>query len=43
VDLVVTQNGASTRELDVGLQGEIVVGKFVDIARPTLQQNMAAR
>jgi 2-oxoglutarate ferredoxin oxidoreductase subunit beta len=36
----VIKNGASTRDLDLGLSGEIVVGKFVDIVRPTLQQAM---
>jgi 2-oxoglutarate ferredoxin oxidoreductase subunit beta len=36
----VIKNGASTRDLDLNMQGEIVVGKFVDIERPTLQQTM---
>ena len=36
----VIKNGARTREVDINLQGEIVVGKFVDIERPTLQQSM---
>lgn len=37
------KNGASTRELDLGFQGEIVVGKFIDTERPTLQQSMEER
>ncbi len=36
----VIKNGASTRDVDINLQGEIIVGKFVDIERPTLQQSM---
>lgn len=36
----VIKNGASTREVDINLHGDIIVGKFVDIERPTLQQNM---
>jgi 2-oxoglutarate ferredoxin oxidoreductase subunit beta len=36
----IIKNGARTREVDINLQGEIVVGKFVDIERPTLQQSM---
>jgi len=39
----VIKNGASTRELDLSLGGEIIVGKFVDIDRPTLQQSMDQR
>jgi 2-oxoglutarate ferredoxin oxidoreductase subunit beta len=31
----VVQNGADPREADIGLSGPIVVGKFVDIDRPT--------
>ena len=34
------QNGAHTREVDIDLEGQITVGKFVDIERPTLQQSM---
>jgi hypothetical protein len=26
--------------VDINLQGDIIVGKFVDIERPTLRQNM---
>ena len=36
----VIKNGARTREVDINLKGEIIVGKFVDIERPTLQQSM---
>jgi 2-oxoglutarate ferredoxin oxidoreductase subunit beta len=36
----VIKNGAHTREVDIDLQGQITVGKFVDIERPTLQQSM---
>jgi len=36
----VIKNGANTREVDINLQGDIIVGKFVDIERPTLQQSM---
>jgi len=36
----IIKNGARTHEVDINLQGEIVVGKFVDIERPTLQQTM---
>ncbi len=39
----VIKNGASTRELNLDFQGEITVGKFVDIERPPLQQNMQDR
>lgn len=31
----VVRHGASTKEAGIGYQGEIVVGKFVDIERPT--------
>ena len=36
----VIRNGANTREAELDLKGEIVVGKFVDISRPTLQEVM---
>jgi 2-oxoglutarate ferredoxin oxidoreductase subunit beta len=36
----VIKNGASTHEVDINLQSDIIVGKFVDIERPTLQQAM---
>jgi 2-oxoglutarate/2-oxoacid ferredoxin oxidoreductase subunit beta len=39
----VIQNGASTRDLDLEFQGKIIVGKFVDTERPTLQQTMDQR
>ena len=39
----VIKNGASTRDVDIAFGGEIVVGKFVDIERPTLHQSMEQR
>ena len=36
----IIQNGARTHDVDVNLQGDIIVGKFVDIERPTLRQSM---
>ncbi len=36
----VIKSRASTREVDINLHEDIIVGKFVDIERPTLQQNM---
>ena len=36
----VIRHGAPTRELAVGFQGEIVVGKFVDAPRPTFLEAM---
>ena len=36
----VIKNGASTKDLDLSFQGEIVVGEFVNIERPTLRQAM---
>jgi 2-oxoglutarate ferredoxin oxidoreductase subunit beta len=36
----VIMNGASTRTVDLSLQGDIIVGKFVDVERPTLRQAM---
>ncbi len=36
----VIKNGADTRSVDLQNQGEIIVGKFVDIKRPTLKQTM---
>ncbi|MGD0693577.1 MAG: 2-oxoacid:ferredoxin oxidoreductase subunit beta [Terriglobia bacterium] len=36
----VVKNGANTKELELDLKGEIVVGKFVDTNRPTLNQAM---
>jgi 2-oxoglutarate ferredoxin oxidoreductase subunit beta len=36
----VIKNGASTREVDINLQSNIIVGKFVDIERPPLQESM---
>jgi 2-oxoglutarate ferredoxin oxidoreductase subunit beta len=39
----VIKHGASTRDVDLDFQGEIILGKFVDIERPTLQQTMEQR
>ena len=36
----VIKNGASTKDLDISFQTEIVVGEFVNIERPTLRQAM---
>ncbi len=36
----VIRDGASTREVDIGFQGQIVVGKFVDRPRPTWLESM---
>jgi 2-oxoglutarate ferredoxin oxidoreductase subunit beta len=36
----VVKNGANTRDLALDFQGEIIVGKFVDIERPTLHDTM---
>lgn len=36
----VIRNGADPKEVDIDLNGPIVVGKFVDIQRPTLWENM---
>ena len=36
----VVKNGANTRDLALDFQGEIIVGKFVDIDRPTLHDTM---
>jgi 2-oxoglutarate ferredoxin oxidoreductase subunit beta len=36
----VIKNGANTKDLDITFQSEIVVGKFVDIERPTLLESM---
>jgi 2-oxoglutarate ferredoxin oxidoreductase subunit beta len=39
----VIKNGASTRDVDIAFGAEIIVGKFVDIERPTLHQAMEQR
>ncbi len=39
----VIRHGANTRDLNLDFQGEITLGKFVDIERPTLQQTMGQR
>jgi 2-oxoglutarate ferredoxin oxidoreductase subunit beta len=39
----VIKNGASTRDVDIAFGGEIIVGKFVDIERPTLHEAMDQR
>jgi 2-oxoglutarate ferredoxin oxidoreductase subunit beta len=36
----VIKNGASTKDVELILQGDITVGKFVDVERPSLQQVM---
>lgn len=36
----VIKNGADTKELSIGFQGEIVVGKFIDRERPTWLDSM---
>ena len=36
----VINNGASTKDVEIALGGEIICGKFVDIERPTLGQAM---
>ncbi|MCX6004932.1 MAG: thiamine pyrophosphate-dependent enzyme [Chloroflexi bacterium] len=37
----IIKNGADPRETEITQNGPIVVGKFVDIIRPTLQENLA--
>jgi 2-oxoglutarate ferredoxin oxidoreductase subunit beta len=37
----VVKNGASTKDVDIALGGDIICGKFVDIERPTLSQAMS--
>lgn len=37
----VTKNGADLRETDIGRTGPIIVGKFIDTVRPTLQESLA--
>jgi len=39
----VVRNGARTNEVELDLKREIVVGKFVDISRPTLDEAMERR
>ena len=39
----VIKNGADTRETEISYRGQIVVGKFVDRARPTFLEAMDAR
>ena len=39
----VIKNGASTKDLELGFQSEIVVGEFVNIERPTLTEVMASQ
>jgi len=36
----VIKNGANTKDVALTFQGEIIVGKFVDIERPTLEETM---
>jgi 2-oxoglutarate ferredoxin oxidoreductase subunit beta len=42
-DNSVIKHGISTRDVDVGFQDRIVVGKFVDIERPTFIDSLNAR
>ncbi len=39
----VIRNGANTRDVEINFQKEIVVGKFIDIERPTLKEAMDQR
>ena len=39
-DNSIIKHGADTRELDIGYQTKIIVGKFVDIERPTFLDSM---
>lgn len=39
-DNSIIKHGADTRELDIGYQKKIIVGKFVDIERPTFMESM---
>ena len=39
-DNSIIKHGADTRELDIGYQKKIIVGKFVDIERPTFLDSM---
>ena len=36
----ITRHGADTKEVGIGFQGDIVVGKFVDVERPTFLDAM---
>lgn len=36
----VIKNGANTKDVELDFQGEIIVGKFVDIERPALKETM---
>ena len=38
----VTRHGANTKDVEIGFQSDIIVGKFVDIERPTLLDTMDA-
>lgn len=37
------KNGADTRDVGLGFQGDIIVGKFIDRERPTFLDNMTSR
>jgi 2-oxoglutarate ferredoxin oxidoreductase subunit beta len=39
-DNSIIKHGADTRELDIDYQKKIIVGKFVDIERPTFMESM---
>lgn len=41
-DNSIIKHGADTRELDIGYQTKIIVGKFVDIERPTFLDSLNA-
>ncbi|MDH4222431.1 MAG: thiamine pyrophosphate-dependent enzyme [candidate division Zixibacteria bacterium] len=41
-DNAIIKHGADTRELDIGYQDKIIVGKFVDIERPTFLDSLNA-
>jgi 2-oxoglutarate ferredoxin oxidoreductase subunit beta len=37
----IIKNGADPKEAEIGLEGPIIVGKFIDINRPTLRESLA--
>ncbi len=39
----IRKDGANTRDVDIGYQGDIIVGKFIDRERPTFLQAMNQR
>ena len=36
----VVKNGKSTRDIDIGMEGEIVIGRFVDIEKPAFYERI---